>query len=286
LGYVPASQVGAELLFDVISTAYERSSVIVTTNLPFEEWKEVLGSERRTGATLDDVGTILETEIANLADLFQIAFQFLLNPGTTYQFCEIVMPGWTTDLAGAFVPGGNLPNPDNSVQCVNFTPGAGQIVEFLVDNQPPPEILSGRTIGFWKNWSSCKKSHGKQDPVLDETLAIAPVTVGSLVLGPTAVCGVVNLLNKSTMTNGTKKASDPLFNMVAQLIAAELNVKAGAGICPKAATAITQANALLVKYAFNGNTYSPKLTKADAKTANVDAEASYDRPKRAEVAIS
>jgi DNA replication protein DnaC len=31
----------------------ERSSVIVTTNLPFEEWKEVLGSERLTGATLD-----------------------------------------------------------------------------------------------------------------------------------------------------------------------------------------------------------------------------------------
>jgi DNA replication protein DnaC len=37
LGYVPASQVGVELLFDVISTAYERSSVVVTTNLPFEE---------------------------------------------------------------------------------------------------------------------------------------------------------------------------------------------------------------------------------------------------------
>src|ERR1035437_8447577 len=53
LGYVPASKLGAELLFDVISTAYERSSVIVTTNLPFEEWKEVLGSERLTGATLD-----------------------------------------------------------------------------------------------------------------------------------------------------------------------------------------------------------------------------------------
>ena len=64
LGYVPASQVGAELLFDVISTAYERSSVIVTTNLAFEEWKEVLGSERLTGATLDRLThrcTILET---------------------------------------------------------------------------------------------------------------------------------------------------------------------------------------------------------------------------------
>lgn len=53
LGYVPASQLGAELLFDVISSAYERTSVIVTTNLPFEQWTEVLGSERLTGATLD-----------------------------------------------------------------------------------------------------------------------------------------------------------------------------------------------------------------------------------------
>jgi DNA replication protein DnaC len=40
-------------LFDVISTAYERTSMIVTTNLPFESWTEVLGSERLTGATLD-----------------------------------------------------------------------------------------------------------------------------------------------------------------------------------------------------------------------------------------
>jgi DNA replication protein DnaC len=53
LGYVPTSKLGAELLFDVISNAYERTSVIVTTNLPFEQWTEVLGSERLTGATLD-----------------------------------------------------------------------------------------------------------------------------------------------------------------------------------------------------------------------------------------
>ena len=37
----------------MISTAYERTSLIVTTNLPFENWTEVLGSERLTGATLD-----------------------------------------------------------------------------------------------------------------------------------------------------------------------------------------------------------------------------------------
>ena len=50
---MPASQVGAELLFDVISTAYERASVVLTTNLPFERWTEVLGNERLVAATLD-----------------------------------------------------------------------------------------------------------------------------------------------------------------------------------------------------------------------------------------
>lgn len=53
LGYVPFSKAGAELLFDVVSRAYERTSLIVTTNLPFENWTEVLGSERLTGALLD-----------------------------------------------------------------------------------------------------------------------------------------------------------------------------------------------------------------------------------------
>ena len=52
-GYVPASQTGAELLFDVISTAYEKTSLIVTTNLPFQRWTEVLGHERLVAATLD-----------------------------------------------------------------------------------------------------------------------------------------------------------------------------------------------------------------------------------------
>jgi DNA replication protein DnaC len=52
-GYVPTTKAGAELLFDVIATAYERTSVILTTNLPFENWTEILGNERLTGAALD-----------------------------------------------------------------------------------------------------------------------------------------------------------------------------------------------------------------------------------------
>ena len=53
LGFVPLSKIGAELLFELISQRYERSSTLITSNLPFEEWTETLGSERLTGALLD-----------------------------------------------------------------------------------------------------------------------------------------------------------------------------------------------------------------------------------------
>ena len=53
LGYVPLSATGAELLFEAFSQRYERASTIITSNLPFEDWTSVLGSERLTGALLD-----------------------------------------------------------------------------------------------------------------------------------------------------------------------------------------------------------------------------------------
>ena len=43
LGFVPLSPTGAELLFEVFSQRYERGSILVTTNLPFDEWTEVSG---------------------------------------------------------------------------------------------------------------------------------------------------------------------------------------------------------------------------------------------------
>ena len=53
LGFVPLSKTGAELLFEVISQCYERGSIIITSNLPFDEWTEIFGSGRLTGALLD-----------------------------------------------------------------------------------------------------------------------------------------------------------------------------------------------------------------------------------------
>ncbi|HXY90338.1 MAG TPA: IS21-like element helper ATPase IstB [Xanthobacteraceae bacterium] len=53
LGYVPLSQTGAELLFEVFSQRHERGSTIVSSNLPFDEWTSVFGNQRLTGALLD-----------------------------------------------------------------------------------------------------------------------------------------------------------------------------------------------------------------------------------------
>src|SRR5258706_8464816 len=53
LGYMPLSPTGAELPFEDFSQRYERGSTIVTSNLPFDEWTSVFGSERLTGALLD-----------------------------------------------------------------------------------------------------------------------------------------------------------------------------------------------------------------------------------------
>ena len=46
LGFVPLSKSGAELLFEIFSQRYERAATLVTSNLPFDEWTEVLGSPK------------------------------------------------------------------------------------------------------------------------------------------------------------------------------------------------------------------------------------------------
>jgi DNA replication protein DnaC len=64
VGYVPFAQVGAGLLFQVISERAEKATLIITTNLPFSEWTQVFPSARLCKALLDritDRAHIIET---------------------------------------------------------------------------------------------------------------------------------------------------------------------------------------------------------------------------------
>lgn len=52
-GYVPLDRDGAQLLFEIIAESYERKSLIITTNIEFSRWVNVLYDEQMTGALLD-----------------------------------------------------------------------------------------------------------------------------------------------------------------------------------------------------------------------------------------
>ena len=55
LGYVSFSRNGVELLFRLLADRYERSSVLITSNLAFADWSQVFQGERMTAALLDRI---------------------------------------------------------------------------------------------------------------------------------------------------------------------------------------------------------------------------------------
>jgi len=71
-GFIPFSREGANLLFQLCSALYERSAIIITSNLKFGEWKSVLGEEHLTAALLDRL-----THRAHILEFLGESFRFL-----------------------------------------------------------------------------------------------------------------------------------------------------------------------------------------------------------------
>ena len=71
VGYVPLAEVGAEFLFQVIADRSERAAVILTTNLPFSEWTQVIPNPRLCKALLDRI-----TDRAHIIDTGSESYRF------------------------------------------------------------------------------------------------------------------------------------------------------------------------------------------------------------------
>lgn len=213
----------------------------------------------------------------------------LLQPGM-YTLCEVLIPvgwstsaGWSTTATLDGVPVTPY-NPDASSgqdlgnRCVDVTVAYGDSKTLAWRNAPPPGGDS-RTIGYWKNWSSCtfggqyKKalSRGELYATLDGNL---PQTIGILTLAATnqGCLDAVNILSKNDL-KGTKMASDPAYNLAAQLLAAQLNFQSAKKVCPTAGTVALNAQNLLVAISFNGSgAFAKKMTATQISQANTWAQ--------------
>jgi phage-related protein len=205
-----------------------------------------------------------------------------VNPslGAGHQVCELLLAvAWnaTFTVNGAPV----VPTVDGTTgtSCITFTVAAGDSINVVVTNTPPPGGGT-RTIGYWKNHASCATSNGGQyqrsidrgepEANLDFYLGGAGVVsiypIGDIT---TLSCTeAVNLLSKNAKDGG-KRAGDPIYNMVAQLLGAKLNVAAGAGSCPVLATALADAQTFLDNLNFDGlGSYKGVLSASDQTSVN------------------
>ena len=150
----------------------------------------------------------------------------------------------------------------NDTRCVSFVVDVGETLAFQIDNQYPGG--EPRTIGYWKNWNSC--TGGNQDQtaannggpnegwfILDDLLNDPGYTIGVLQLDDADCEDAVNVLDKREIAgNNKKKANDAAYNLASQLLAAQLNLSAGAETCQEVVDAVNEAQPLLESIGFDG----------------------------------
>ena len=151
----------------------------------------------------------------------------------------------------------------NDTRCVNFVVDVGETLAFQIDNQFPGG--EPRTIGYWKNWNTCTGGNQPQTAannggpaggwyILDDLLNDPGYTIGILQLDGSDCEDAVNLLDKREITgNNKKKANDAAYNLASQLLAAQLNLSAGAETCQAVVDAVNAGQTLLASINFDGS---------------------------------
>jgi hypothetical protein len=187
----------------------------------------------------------------------------LLKPGS-YTLCELAVPAGTHST---LQDQGGTVNATTGDVCLTFTLTAGETRAFTIDNSHP---LGGqRTIGYWKNWNSCSTTGNNRvamaaktgNHLMDEFL---PQSLGNY---------VVNTCAKGLAVLQAASGKYAENQLAAQLLAAKLNVAAGASTCQSVNDAIAHADALLVQINYTGPP-SAKVGSTSPLRADVLATAS------------
>lgn len=192
---------------------------------------------------------------------------------------QIVPNGWTltnitcTNVNGAtvvigrggsaaFVNGGSndFDAGDNTVQ-VTLDAGNTPACTFVNMQQPTAGTRGPRGIGYWKNWSSCSGGEQYEKALAEDNLeSTLDFYLGSVSMYPIGTISslqcaqAVALLSKNAV-DGSNRAGDPIYNLVAQLLGAKVNRAAGAGVCTAVNDAFMAAQTLLLAVGFDGNEY-------------------------------
>jgi hypothetical protein len=171
----------------------------------------------------------------------------------------------------------------NDTRCVNFVVDTGETLAFQINNEFPGG--EPRTIGYWKNWNTCTGGNqpataalnGGPDAgwyILDDLLNDPGYTIGILHLGGEDCEDAVDILDKRDIESEQKMASDGAYNLASQLLAAELNLSAGAETCPAVVDAVNEAQMLLVSIDFDG---TGKFLKGKKSATANDLAATLDQ---------
>jgi hypothetical protein len=195
-------------------------------------------------------------------------------PGT-YTLCELAVGILThstlLDAPYNAAPYNSSQNSTTGDVCMTLPLAAGQTAAISVDNVIAPPGTA-RTIGYWKNWNTCAKAPAAKALKTGNTLmdTLLPVTEAT---GLHAFDVTNCTLGVSILSTSSSKYAE--HQLGAQLLAALLNVKAGAAESGTTATTIAHAQALLGSINWNGSPTTTIIGNKDSRRNDFLTTASY-----------